>query len=503
MYIDYVTFLSIIGAAALVLVIGAILKLKNKNVTSYIYIFIELVITFVYFIYMFTVFKGLETNYLDLETVRNLRDISIMALIPQIIFLFVVLGRTLGFNLKQFDFKKDLEELDIDETDNEEVELILGNNNYKYARFLRKTLRLVKYFILENKLFVIGCASVLALAVSLTVFMNINVYAVDYTENQEVLANSLYYKVIKSYKTEKDLKNRVITKGKKYVLVEIEVKNKYNKTQSLDRETFRLIVNDQEIVPIFTLTEKFIDLGTPFTPVNIEAGQDKTLMIIFEVSDKNSQDYVLKIKNFTEKSLASIESRYKDIIVTPVNLDEETKDPENFVLSADLDFKDTVLKDSKMLITKYEIGNKFTEDYQYCLEDVCKDGKYVVTPSLSGKGNISILKLDATISLDETIYMNKYIKYPADLLEYYGYIEYQSQGYNKKVNITKMDVKYNKDKTAYLEVPADIEEAHKIDLFIDIRGIKYKINLRNFANNVKNKEENPNISQNSDNNNLK
>jgi hypothetical protein len=99
--------------------------------------------------------------------------------------------------------------------------------------------------------------------------------------------------------------------------------------------------------------------------------------------------------------------------------------------------------------------------------------------------------------------MNKYIKYPADLLEYYGYIEYQSQGYNKKVNITKMDVKYNKDKTAYLEVPADIEEAHKIDLFIDIRGIKYKINLRNFANNVKNKEENPNISQNSDNNNLK
>ena len=150
MYIDYVTFLAIIVSAILVLIIGAILKLKNKNVTSYIYIFIELIGIFIYYIYMFTVFRGLELNYLDMETVRNLRDISLMAMIPQIVFLFVVLGRTLGFNLKQFDFKKDLEELDIDETDNEEVEVILGNNNYKYARFFRKLL--IFYFAYGSKL---------------------------------------------------------------------------------------------------------------------------------------------------------------------------------------------------------------------------------------------------------------------------------------------------------------------------------------------------------------
>ncbi len=48
MYIDYFTFLSIILSALLVLIIGAILKLKNKNVTSYIYIFLELIGIFVY-----------------------------------------------------------------------------------------------------------------------------------------------------------------------------------------------------------------------------------------------------------------------------------------------------------------------------------------------------------------------------------------------------------------------------------------------------------------------
>ena len=98
-----------------------------------------------------------------------------------------MIGRTLGFNLKQFDFKKDLEELDISDTDNEEVEVILGNNNYKYARFFRKTLRLTKYFILENKFFVIAVGSILALGLSLSVFMSINVYSVNYNENQRLI----------------------------------------------------------------------------------------------------------------------------------------------------------------------------------------------------------------------------------------------------------------------------------------------------------------------------
>lgn len=502
MYIDYVTFLAIIVSAILVLIIGAILKLKNKNVTSYIYIFLELIGIFIYYIYMFTVFKNLELNYLDMETVRNLRDISLMAMIPQFIFLFVVLGRTLGFNLKQFDFKKDLEELDIDETDNEEVEVILGNNNYKYARFLRKLLRLTKYFILENKLFVIGCASILALGVSLTIFMNINVYSVEYKENQQVLANSLYYTVSKSYITQKDLKNQIISKGKSYILVEVDIQNKFNKTQSLDRDTFRLVSNGEEIIPIFTLSDKFMDMGTPFSPANVEGGTDKKYIIIFEVKDNKAQDYVLKIKNFTDKSFTSIESRYKDIIIKPVNIDKENN-VGNYVLSADLDFKDTILKNSRMIISSYEVGNRFTEDYEYCIKETCKKGKYVVTPSLSGKGNISILKLNTTLEFDESLYMNKHIKYSSDLLEYYGYIEYRSQGYDKKINITKMDIKYNKDKTAYLEVPSDMEEANKIDLIINIRGMKYTINLRNLANNIKNSEENTNISENSENNNLK
>jgi hypothetical protein len=434
---------------------------------------------------MFTTFRGLETQSLDIESVRNLRDISLMVLIPQAIFLFIILGRTLGFNLKQFDFKKDLEELDIDESDNEEVEVILGNNNYKYARFARKCIRLLKYFLLENKLFVIGVASVIALGVSLTIFMSINVYSVNYAENQQIVANSLYYKVNKSYMTENDMRNNQIKKNKAYVIVEIEIQNKLNNEYSLARDTFRLMVNDEMIMPTYTLTEKFMDLGTPFTPTKILPGEDKKYIVIFEIDKKDKKtDYIFKIKNYDSKKIAAIDTKYKDIIVKPINIDNAS-DEGTYQLSADLDFKDTILKNSKMLISSYEIGDKFKEEYTYCIKDKCNNGTYMIIPNVTGKGDISVLKINSTLDFDDTLYMKNYIKDPADLLEHYAYVTYTSQGYIRTYNLNKIDVKYNKDKVAYLEVPSSIKHATKIDLIVNIRGKKFTINLLNMNNNLK------------------
>ena len=485
MYINYTVFLCIILAAILVLIIGAILKLKNKNANSYIYIFISLIIVFVYYIYMFSIFKGLETESLDQQTVMLLRDIALMILVPQAIFLFVILGRTLGFNLKQFDFKKDLEELDIDSTDNEEVEVILGNNNYKYARFFRKSLRLTKYFFLENKLFVIGVASILALGVSLAVFMSINFYSVNYTERQEIMANSLYYKVNQTIITEKDMQNKSNTKNKLYVVVELEVQNKFNNEYSLTRDTFRLVVNDEMLMPTFSLSERFMDLGTPFNPTNILPGEDKKYIVIFEINkeDKKS-DYIFKIKNYDSKKIAAIDTRYKDIIVRPINIDNAT-DEGTHQLTANLNFEDTILKNTKMNITSYEIGDRFKEEYTYCIKEKCNNGTYVVIPNVTGKGDISILKINSTLDFDQTLYMKNYIKDPADLFENYAYVTYTSQGYVRTYNLNKIDVKYNKDKVAYLEVPSSIKYASKIDLIINIRGKKYTIELLNMNKNLK------------------
>jgi hypothetical protein len=182
--------------------------------------------------------------------------------------------------------------------------------------------------------------------------------------------------------------------------------------------------------------------------------------------------------------MVTIDSRYKDIIVKPTNLDKTNNDG-TYQLSADLDFKDTILKNSRMLITNYEIEDKFKEKYNYCIAEKCNEGTYVVIPNVTGKGDISVLKINATLDFDQTLYMSKYIKEPADLFENYAYITYTAQGYIKTYNLNKIEVKHNKDTIAYLEVPSSIKNASKIDLIINIRGKKYTINLLNMNNNLK------------------
>ena len=107
--------------------------------------------------------------------------------------------------------------MQIDKSDYEEVEVTLGNNNYKFARMFRKSLRLLKYFILENKFIVIVISCITLLIISLIIFLNIRVYNVNYNEQQELLAHRLWYTVIESYITNTNMSGMVIDEGKQSV----------------------------------------------------------------------------------------------------------------------------------------------------------------------------------------------------------------------------------------------------------------------------------------------
>lgn len=478
-YIDYLTFGTILASSIITILIGSILKMKNKGINSYIAIFLNQVVSFIYFIFMFLQFRELEMTNMSVEVVKNMKDISLIVLVIQAVFVFIVLTRALGFNLRQFDFKRDLEELDIDESDNEEIEVIIGNNNYKYARAARKTLRLTKYFILENKIFVIGSASLIALCISLVIFTKINVYDVKYSQGQQLIANSLLYKVNNSYTTKTNMKSQIITKGSTYVIVEVNLKNKLNKEYILTRETFRLIVDDEMLFPTFTQGKNFLDLGNPYSTLTIKEGEEKDFVVIFEVNEENKKDdYIFRIKNYTNRSVAQIESQYKDIVIKPKNLDND-KNIETLDLSADINFTGTVLEDTNIYISKSDIQSKFKEEYIYCVEDNCKEGVYVVTPQISNNGNVMLLKLNTTIKVDENIPIYKYIKTPSDLLEYYGLIRYTTYGNVKTISINTVDIKYNQDKVAYIEIPSEIMNASRIELVFNVRGLKYTVNLIN------------------------
>lgn len=477
-YINYFMFI----VASLTIIIGFVifylLALKKKENKTYLYMVVYNIVMIVYFLYIFKILQGLNVQSIAVETVRVYRDISLIALIPEIALTLISLTRTFGFNLRQFDFKKDLEEINIEATDNEEVELSLGDDTYKIKRFLRKMLRLTKYFILENRLFVICSSSVIVIIICLSIFLRINVYNANYDENTQIVANSVWYNVKSSYITTMDMKNQKIRNGKTYLLIKLNINNRLNTTYVLSRETFRLSLDDELLFPIFTLNEEFMDLGEVFTPREITKGENKDLIVVYEIDNKKlKSNYVFKIKNYDNKSLGDIQSPYKDITLKPNNLNE-IKEEGTYKLSANLDLKNTILSESKLTISEYNISDKFDEKYNLCSSDSCKDITYIVRPNNVGKGDLTVLKLKTKLSLDNNLYMKKYVNTATSLLENYGYLEYTYLDEKKIAYLKSIPVKYNNDTISYLQVSREIKYADKIDLIVLIRGIKFTINLK-------------------------
>ena len=468
-YVSISMYLAAIAGIIITLIIYYILSVKNKSNKMYLFIFLYCIILFMFFIYMHSIFFNLQTKSLDVESVRVMRDISLIALIPQVIFMFIIFGRALGFNLKQFDFKRDLEELEIDESDNEEVELTVGSDTYKIARFFRKLLRLTKYFILENKLFVIGIASVILVGISLAIFSKFDMYTESYNETEEIFASGLWYKVNESYLTNADKNNLIIANDKHFILINIDVSNKYNENTLINRDTFRLLVNNELLIPSFSYSEKFSDIGIVFSPYEMKAGEDKNYIVVFEINSSDiEKEYILKIKDG---------GSYKDIIIKPYDLNE-TKDMGTFVIPNDIKFDDSLLKKSVLNIGSVDMAEKFKEKYKYTIDGVEREATYSIIPSSTNKGEVTVLRIKASLKLDDDIYMKKYIKIPADLFEEYGIIRYRYQGNYKSLKLKKINVDYDPDNYSYLEVSKEIESANKIELIIAIRGVKYTIILK-------------------------
>ena len=474
-YVPINLFIVLIVAALVSFLIYYILSIKQKSNRAYLFIFMYCLVLFVYFVYIRSVFFGLEEAQMGIESTRVMRDISLIIMLPQIIMIFILLGRTLGFNLKQFDFKKDLEEMEIDTSDNEEVEVTLGNDTYKIARFFRKLLRLSKYFVLENKLFVIGLSSIVVLCVSFVLISKLNVTKESYTENDLVKASTLYFKVNNSYITQVDKDNIIISNDRYYILVDVTIKNQSSLSKLLKRDTFRLKIENESLLPSFSYANKFIDIGDTFSPFEIKPGEEYNKIVVFEIKSQDlAKEYLFKINNLE----SYIENdQFKDIYIRPNNLNEN-KDKGNYTIPNEIKLSDTILKDSVVHISSFEFGEKFKEEFSYNFENKEKKGVYSVIPDSTNKGELIILKIKGTVKMDDSVYTSKYIKCPADFFEQYGVIRYRYQGIYKTVKMKKINVNYNKDNYSYMEVTKDVAKANKIEFIILIRGVKYTFSLK-------------------------
>ena len=221
------------------------MRKKDKPLLIYILTIVEYSAVFVCFAYASSIIQVLQRNILDQKTIRLARDVVSFVLIGQWLFLIPYAIRAMGFDIKKFDFKRDLKELNLTDADNEEFELELGIDKEKINIKLRRKLRELKYYYKENKLYILIILFIV-LAVSVYSIVNSIEIVPKYKENEIVKLDNYYaLKINNTYLLNKDNNGKKIKKNDDWFLVvNFTINSMYSSSFQLDIDKFILKINN-------------------------------------------------------------------------------------------------------------------------------------------------------------------------------------------------------------------------------------------------------------------
>ena len=116
-------YLAVLLSIAIFSMIFVLMKKKDKPVKFYLISVVFYSTLMVFLLLSNAEVIAISQSRASLQLARIVRDLMGLFYYLQFIFVFVSISRTIGFNIKKFDFQSDLKELKILESDNEEFEL--------------------------------------------------------------------------------------------------------------------------------------------------------------------------------------------------------------------------------------------------------------------------------------------------------------------------------------------------------------------------------------------
>lgn len=284
-YINAFIYIAPIIIIGLSISIFYLMKYKDKPRLYYIILIIVSVLCTGVYTYLYLSIRSLETTTVSARIIRLYRDIARSNFYVLFVMCIPTLIRGLGFDIKKFNFSKDLKELNLSEEDSAEVEVSIDVSSNGLKRTGRRTLRELKYYYVENKFFINIILGTLILI--LVMLFPFNKYVVNrYLKEGEVLGTSAFnIKVTDSYLTDR----KRISKDNSYVILKVSVIGKVNK-YSLDLDHFVLEGKNNKYVPSQKFYLYFNDIGTGYRNNILDTTSYKDYILVFNINniDKDS-----------------------------------------------------------------------------------------------------------------------------------------------------------------------------------------------------------------------
>lgn len=448
-YINQFYLIFIIVSIVICIIVYALMRYKKKPRFLYLfliglYILVGIMISISY--------SGLNTIYfsaLETKTLLLYRDLLNIVVWAQYISIVFVLVRAMGFDIKKFNFVKDLNDLHLDDKDTEEIELELGSGESVQRKFNR-SFREFKYYYLENKAFIFLIFIILLVVFFSGFFVHNEVINKVYNEMETVSTDNYRFSVLNTFVTNQDYYGSAVTDNDSmFVIVRMNIGTNHG---ALVFNTSNLIlkVNNHSYSVNNRYSSNFVDLGNAYKETKISNVSTYLFIYNVDLNDVNGK----MILDYAGDKVVRLEPKYLD----------EVSEKQEYQLSQSIDFSKSTLGYGNLSVSSYKIDKSFSYSYQYEIRGEKNTGNLTI----SG-GDKYIMHLEMKVDVP---YFDMYT-----FLSYLGKLKYSVNNQEYVVNYSDKTPGSYKD-GLYLLVDSNMENADSIWFEFRIRDSLFIYKLK-------------------------
>ena len=423
------------------------------------------------------IISDLETVLVPAKTTLAIRDITNLARLMQTVSVVFYLIRATGFDIKKFDFVRDLQSLDISEEDSEEYEVAVSFEGNETIRRIKRIIRGLKYYYLENK-FMLNIIFLLFVGfLFLIIYLGSTKYDKVYKENEFIGVGTFDLGIKESYIIEKDYKNTKIVDNEN-ILVVLKLSIKSNYEQKIPITRAMLVLNGYQYYHNINYAKNLIDIGTTYNNQTINE-EFKDYILVYKVPrNQITSNMIFRYVDNIELEKGKTKVNSIDISINPNKIDSSENIVKTYELANEIDTSSSKYSDYKITINNYELSDSFISTYNTCITATeCYDFKEIIKPTVTSSKAKTLLKLNGNITYENKInnITNLY-----DYINAFGSIEYKYNGKNyiEKNDFNNISFTKTKDEFIYIEVDKEIMYSEEIKLVFNIRNNKYEYILK-------------------------
>ena len=273
--------------------------------------------------------------------------------------------------------------------------------------------------------------------------------------------------------------NKIASDDGVIVAVRVQFKGFGNKPR-FNNGIVTLKIGDLSYSQNSSYATELTDIGTAY--INQELSSEfKSYLITFEVaSSQAKKNMYLKFNDVDSYVNGKVGARNVFVKLKVNDLRKEDDNVYSKKLTEKINFSDSILNSSSLVINSFDINNKFKLNYNYCYrDDKCINSYEYLSASATGSYFKTLMKISGEINIEKGI-NNSSIYDLRTFLNSFGVIHYKINNEWKKSYFNSSLVKPRVASTNdyYIEVPYDVKDSSELYFTFKIRNKSYKYVLK-------------------------